>query len=276
MSPTTTIEFVGTLFNSDNMTIGITSVRKCEILAELNKWRFKPTSTRKELESLIGKLQFIGNCVRASRVFIARLLNELRGMERGTVYDISDQARKDIQWWYDFVPKFDSTCIMWLLEYNTVDQVMAVDACLSGAGGVAGKEYYRLTFPKRLRKRNYNIVHLEMWAVIIAVRLWGDNITGKIITIRSDNEAVATIINSGRSFDHKLQGLLRELTWWLAHYNARVRSVHIAGKLNRLPDLLSRWKENPAVRQQFVDDTEGENMSRRHVNFDWFDCVHTW
>ena len=61
--PTQVIEWVGTLFNANNMTIGITQARKVDLMYELNKWRFKTVTTRRELESLVGKLQFVSNCV---------------------------------------------------------------------------------------------------------------------------------------------------------------------------------------------------------------------
>ena len=44
VSLTPVIEFIGTLFNVIDMTIGITSHRKVELLHELNKWRFKDTT----------------------------------------------------------------------------------------------------------------------------------------------------------------------------------------------------------------------------------------
>ena len=61
--PSQEIEFIGTLFNSSNMTIGITDSRKAQVLAELENWRWRKYTTRKQMESLIGKLQFLSNCV---------------------------------------------------------------------------------------------------------------------------------------------------------------------------------------------------------------------
>ena len=63
---------------------------------------------------------------------------------------------------------------------------------------------------------------------------------GKVLKVRSDNEAVATIINSGHSQDSYLQKQLHELVWWLAKFHFKIKSVHLSGNLNRLPDLLSR------------------------------------
>ena len=62
---TQVIEFIGNLFDSKNLTIGITLSRKAEILSELEKGHYKNKCTQKQLKSLIGKLQFVSSGVRA-------------------------------------------------------------------------------------------------------------------------------------------------------------------------------------------------------------------
>ena len=46
VSPTPIIEFIGNLFNSIDMTIGITERRRTDILLELERWHFKKMTTR--------------------------------------------------------------------------------------------------------------------------------------------------------------------------------------------------------------------------------------
>ena len=197
-------------------------------------------------------------------------------METRKNYVIPDQARKDILWWYLFLPDFQGTGIMWLIDVYEIDAEIAIDACLKGARGVSGQEFFRVAFPLKILGEGTSIAHLELWAVIIGVRLWGSRCTGKIIRVKSDNEAVTTIINTGRSSDLKLQELLRELTWWLAKYQFRIKSVHIKGSANLLPDLLSRWGEGSKVHQTFAEAIKRKNMSRVQVDKKWFDFVHLW
>ena len=105
---------------------------------------------------------------------------------------------------------------------------------------------FMLISPKNILqgKPEPKIVHLEMWAIIVAVRIWGSELAGKIIRIKTDNEAVAHIINTGRSRDNYLQTQLRELVWWLSKYQFRIIGVFIPGKTNKLPDILSRWSDS--------------------------------
>ena len=136
VSPTQVIDFIGNLVDTINMTLGITAARKIEIIETLQDWRHKTMCTRTQLESLIGKLQFLSNCVKPGRLFVSRLLSELRGMERGKWYHIGSKTRKDIRWWYLFIPQFEGTCIMWWLDKLEVGGEMAMDACLIVAGWV--------------------------------------------------------------------------------------------------------------------------------------------
>ena len=273
--PAHIVEFVGNLLNTENMTIGVTPARKVELLRELESWRTRVNCTRRQLESLVGKLQFVGNVVKPGRLFVSRMLQELKAMKRGRMYKVNTELRKDIKWWYLFLPGFQGTGIMWLIDVFEIDAEMSVDSCMVGAGGVCGKEFYRVKFPAKVLTPEVRITHLELWAVILAVHIWGHRCTGKIIRMRSDNEAVACIVNTGRSRDLLLQKLLRELTWWLSVDQFRIKSVHLKGSLNRLPNMLSRWHEGEHVRKQFNDEG-GVNMIRQNVLETYFTFTHEW
>ena len=135
--PTTRIDFLGTIFDSQSMTIEVPEQKMVEIRLELQKWKTKKATTRKETESLIGKLQFAARCVRAGRVFISRLINWLRGMERTKKYQITQEAHKDIAWWDKFISTYNGISIMWLHKSPRTDQVIATDSCKKGFGGIA-------------------------------------------------------------------------------------------------------------------------------------------
>ena len=104
--PVQTIDFVGTLFDAEKMVMGVKDERRLEVMQELNKWRFKQWTTRRQLESLIGKLQFMSNCIRPRRLFVSRLLRDMRAMKRTRSYVLNVQAKKDIKWWFLFLSQF--------------------------------------------------------------------------------------------------------------------------------------------------------------------------
>ena len=77
--PSSLVVVLSILFSTIDMTISITPDRVMEIQQEIHAWHDKITMSIKQLESLIGKLQFASQVIRAGWVFLARLLDELRG-----------------------------------------------------------------------------------------------------------------------------------------------------------------------------------------------------
>ena len=129
-----------------------------------------------------------------------------------------------------------------------VDKVMATDACLTGYGGTYGNQYFRGRFPANLK--NKNIALLEILAVMVGLKLWAPLLHGQYFWIHVDNEAVASVINSGACRDTSLQDVLREIALIAARHQFVLKAKHISGVSNRVPDWLSRWHEK-GVRQQF-------------------------
>ena len=76
--PSTSMTFVGILFNTLTLTLEITPERLQEILSLVDSWQSKRSASLKDLQSLLGKLNFISQCVRPGRIFVSRLLNWLR------------------------------------------------------------------------------------------------------------------------------------------------------------------------------------------------------
>ena len=99
--------------------------------------------------------------------------------------------------------------ILWLVKEPGTDTVLQIDACLKGYGGICGNQYFRGRFPKKDQTRNIAI--LEMWAVMVGLRIWATQVKGKYFWIHIDNEAVATVLNTGRSREPELQNALREI-----------------------------------------------------------------
>ena len=167
--PTTRLEFLGITFDSDTMTMEISQTKLEEIKQEVSSWLLRTTACRREIESLIGKLQFVAKCIKAGRIFLGRLINWIRGMERNQQYPIPIEARKDIAWWGRCIQEDNGVSLMWLLKEPDTDTIIQTDVYPKGYGGICGSEYFRGRFQKQLQ--NHNIAILEMWAVMVVLKL---------------------------------------------------------------------------------------------------------
>ena len=271
--PTTKLEFLGITFDSENMTMEISEAKMTDIKQELDIWLYKITSTRKEVESLIGKLQFLAKCIKAGRIFLSRLINWIRGMERGQQYSIPTEARKDIAWWGRCAHQYNGISIIWLHRCPEPDEVIATDACLLGYGGTYGNQYFRGRFPKQLV--NKNIALLELSAVMVALKIWANSLKGKYFWIHVDNEAVASILNTGASRHIELQDTLREIALIAAVNQFVIKARHIAGISNRVPDWLSRYHELEA-RRHFREYARDNGLKHIRVSSNMLKLDHRW
>ena len=241
-----------------------------DVQAELQTWLLKTTARRKEVESLVGKLQFLAKCVKAGRTFLGRLIQWIRTMDRRDMYPVPLEARKD-----SMVEQVH-TDLQWSLTslaVPTIDKLIATDACPKGYGGTMENEYFRGRFPKELQDKN--IAVLEIWAVMAALKLWGNRLAGKYFWIHVDNEAVATVLNSGKGRNTELQDAMREIAFIAAKHQFVIRARHIPGVTNRIPDWLSRWHENTS-RKEFRQYARDKGLIHRRVSNTILHYQHNW
>ena len=145
---------------------------------------------------------------------------------------------------------------MWMQQKTVVDELMAMDACLMGIGGHCkiNDRFFHCETPEYVRSLpEVNIAHFELWAILVAVRTWGRYITGHRFVMGCDNEAVMTIVNTGRSRDRLLQTLLRQLIMEVARCQSEIVTRFVPGYKNVVPDLLSRMCLGGKYVQQFEE-----------------------
>ena len=119
-----------------------------------------------------------------SRVFLNRLLDTLRSFSTGKVkITLSESFKKDIQWWYLFMSDFNGVSYIPPVIWNEPDVVFSTDSCLTGCGGVCGREYFHKSYPPFISEKGLPIHALEMLAVLIAVRFWGKYCVGGLLHI---------------------------------------------------------------------------------------------
>ena len=251
--PSTVMVFLGVLLDSVAMELRITEERLQEIRQLLPEWLHFKSATRRQLQSLVGKLQFVSKCVRPSRVFIARILAKLRGLKHNNhKVRLNSEFRKDIRWWLSFVSVYNGVSMIKTSEWSSVDVVFSADACLTGCGAVCVPEYFHKEFPEFVLRQGSSIVHLECLTLVVAIKTWCTRWKGLRISIFCDNEAVCSVINSGKARDPYLQSCMREIMFCACMYEFEIRAVHLSSSENRLADCLSRWHLDDNYRMSFL------------------------
>ena len=257
--PPSTVQIVlGIEVNTIEGTLSVPSGRMAEILELLGEWRGKCRTNKVDLQSLIGKLQFVTKCVRQSRVFLNRMLDTLRAMNQKSSIKLSESFQKDVKWWDMFMDEFNGVAYFPSMVWSEPDINFATDSCLLGCGGLCGYEFFHSAYPSSILSQGLPIHCLEMLAVLIAVRFWGHHCTSGKIQIYCDNEPVVQVINSSKTKDVFMASCLRELWLEVSKYGFELRAVHLPGVENRVPDWLSRWELHPSYAKSFHQFIAGE------------------
>ena len=139
-------------------------------------------------------------------MFISRLLNILRDTPKMGNYQIPGRLKHDVQWWVTYLPQYNGVSVAWMRQNPVSDQVVSADASsVWGIGGyLVSKQYFHRKMPPQWRTAN--IAYLEMWGVILALRVWGPLLQGCRVVMECDNMAVVEVLTHGRSRDLFLQG----------------------------------------------------------------------
>ena len=102
----------------------------------------------------------------------------------------------------------------------------------------------------------YNIAHLEMVNVVVALKAWGQLWANKHVKICCDNRAVVDVLSFVKAWDLVLETCARNVWLLSAIYNITIVVSHVKGTNNVVADLLSKWrgsKEDNDKLQHLVD-----------------------
>jgi hypothetical protein len=277
--PSESMVFLGVLFNSNTMTMEVTPERLLEIRNLIKSWLVRETASVKNVQSLLGKLNFIGACVKPSRIFVNRLLNWLRSLDktnRSQVFHIPFEVRQDLIWWDRFLPLYNGISLMSLGDWSHPDEVFSSDACLQGCGGFWKGNFFHTMFPDFINHKNLHIGALEMLSLVICLKFWSTFFKHQRIVVLCDNLSVCIAVNTGKTRCPYLQKCLREICFLAAIHEFEIKAQHLSSEDNRVSDHLSRWHMNPLHEKQFLILARDYNLKEWTVDPSLFEFMHTW
>ena len=96
VSPTTQATCLGVNINITSGTISIPPEKLEQIMHTVKLWLTKTCCTTRELQSLLGQLLYVHQCVRPAHIFLNRML--LRHNYEKSVINVTQGFRRDLRW----------------------------------------------------------------------------------------------------------------------------------------------------------------------------------
>ncbi len=215
-------------------------------------WILCPGDTKvtlRELQSLIGLLNFACKVILPGRAFLRRLTNLTRGTTKPHHHiRLNKEARLDIQACKLFLQSFNGEALLLEQRWTNSDKLaLYTDAATTaGYAAVFKNLWFMGHWPRSWS--TFHIAILELYPIVVAVNLWGAQLANKCIIFHCDNEAVVFIINRQTSKDCILMSLVRKLVLCCMKFNILIQARHIPGLYNITADKLSRFQVKEARR----------------------------
>ena len=201
-----------------------------DIRSRLLAFRQRKSCRLRELEQLLGKLNFASRVITPGRTFMRRLydatLNVSKPYHR---IRLSPECHLDLFWWSHLLDGWNGKSFFLDLQETLASDIL-IESDASGAIG-HGAVYGTLVC-----RHLVTTTHSALHCVQGAVSQW----CRKRIRFHTDNEAVAAVLKSGSSRCTNVISLLRQLFFICAKGNFMVTTRHIPGTTNILADALSR------------------------------------
>ena len=249
-SPSTNTTFLGIELDTDLQLARLPKEKLIEYEQDVIQTLSRSKIRKKELESLIGKLNFAATVVPA-RPFLRRLINMLNIHDKPYYYlRITRGVREDLQTWLTFLQNYNGITYFRALQIaNSITIHMVSDASKLGFGACYGTKWLQATYP--VPWQSHHITILELYPIFVLISIFGRLMKNSHIMFHCDNSAVNSIINKQSSQDNTVMKIIRPLVLLLIQHNIHLQSKHIPGIRNILPDKISRFQVTQSLLQEY-------------------------
>ena len=241
VGPATVLQFAGITLDSVRQEARLPEDKLDKCRAMLRDFQARRSVYLRELQSLIGLLNFTCLVVVPGRAFLRRMIDLTKGVKKPHHHiHLSRGAKSDILLWLGFLDEFNGRSFFFgdVWETSQTLQLYTDSAGSVGFGAVFGSHWFYGSWPDLWK--TYNIALLELFPIVIAVHIWGSLMAHKRVMFFSDNAAVVDVINNQTSKHRGIMILLRDLVLSCLRHNILFRARHIPGLINSRADYISR------------------------------------
>lgn len=243
--PCTCLTFLGLEIDTNAQQVKVPQCKLDACGQKLKAVQNKSSISLRELQSLLGYLNFLTRAVSGGRTFLQRLVHLTRGvLDKTVAIEIGSEAQADISMWLCFLKEFNGVTMFLPSEWlqSSVIHLYTDAAKTLGFGAFFKGRWFNGTWQEVNVSANNSIAYLEYVPVLLAMLVWGLELSNTKIMLHSDNQAVVAIMNRQSSKCPHIMRLVRRLTLTCLRHNIVLRGEYIQGCSNTIADKLSRFE----------------------------------
>lgn len=267
-APTTCITFLGIQIDSIRMELSLPNDKLQNIQNVVNQFLNKKRATKRQLQTLAGKLNFAARVVRGGRTFLRRILDVMNKLKKSThKVRIQGEIKEDIAWWSKYLEGFNGV-VKWIKTGNV--STVVTDACgMAGGAFCNGDFVYTVWSVDCPEAADLPINYKEALMAAKAAIRWAPLYRNHVMNVFTDNQCAATIINKCTARNSVVMTTLREMFWVATQCNVSVVATYWPGEKNITADLASRLHERSNL-SKFALEYErwSQSYSSGSVHFD--------
>lgn len=250
VGPCQSITFLGLIIDTNECVVTLESHKVDNLSNELLKFRSKNRASKRQLQSLAGKLNWACQAVRGGRFFLRRILDLIGGLRANNhKFKLTKDFNDDLCWWLDYIRVFNGK--VYFRQGDTA--VVHTDSCNVGAGVFfqGDWEYFNWSVDAP-NYQSHHINYKEVMAIVLACHRWGESWCNRHVKVITDSTVACAIINKGTCKDPLVMMALRRLFWLQVTLNFSLSAIHIPGVLNEIPDCISRLHQPNQLRRLYL------------------------
>ena len=253
--PVTALTYLGIRIDSVAMCISLDASKLSSIREQLDQWCARSTCSLRQLQSLIGTLQWAAYVVRHGRTFLQHLRDLVTAHDDSPrvsdehAISLTEDAHDDLLWWQQYVAQWNGVSLLWEQQWLDRSSILQphTDACVEGYAAICGTQWFhgRWSSAQELAARDATMDRdsmpwKELFAIVAAAATWGPRWERRKVIFFTDCMPVVQALEKGASRTRRIMQLIRALHHYAACYHFVYRAEHIAGVNNAIADELSR------------------------------------
>ena len=263
--PRQILTWIGYEINTRDLIIKIPKKKLEDILDECKTWIIGNMVTKKEVQKLAGKLNFIAKCIEPTKCYMNRILEFLRNTPKVGKIQITEELLYDVSWFLEFASDFNGLVLLnpkWKPDWH-----IECDACPLGGGAFSNQNYIAEKLNKDLTSLNLPICEIEALNLIVSLNSLKPKVPSNFnIIIFTDNKTAQSVFESGYGRNKTLTAAARYISKFQARNSCTVRVKHKAGKDLVVADALSRAFSEAPAQKIAMSYCLSKNLSRVRVN----------